>query len=52
MQRSILYLLSRPKDVDVRIHHSLIVVQHLKDNSGKVIGDKLYHELKRPKFER
>ena len=52
MQRSILYLLSRPKDVDVRIHHSLIVVQHLKDNSGKVIGDKLYHELRRPKFGR
>lgn len=52
LQRSILYLLSRPKDIDVRIHHSLIVLQHLKDNGGKVIGDKLYHELKRPKFDR
>lgn len=52
MQRSILYLLSRPKDVDARIHHSLIVVQHLKENGGKVNGDKLYHELRRPSFER
>ena len=51
-QRSVLYLLSRPKDVDVRIHQSLVVLQHLKDNDGKVIGDKLYHELKRPSFER
>lgn len=51
-QRSVLYLLSRPKDVDVRIHQSLIVIKHLKDNGGKVIGDKLYHELKRPKFDR
>jgi hypothetical protein len=51
-QRSVLYLLSRPKDVDVRIHQSLIVVQHLKDNDGEVIGDKLYHELKRPSFDR
>jgi hypothetical protein len=51
-QRSVIYLLSRPKDIDVRIHHSLIVVQHLKDNGGKVIGDKLYQELKRPKFDR
>jgi Domain of unknown function (DUF1905) len=51
-QRSILYLLSRPKDIDLRIHHSLIVVQHLKENDGKVVGDKLYHELKRPKFDR
>lgn len=49
-QRSVLYLLSRPKDVDVRIHHSLIVVQHLKENGGNIDGDKLYHELRRPPF--
>lgn len=51
-QRSVLYLLSRPKDVDVRIHQSLVVLKHLKDNDGKVIGDKLYHDLKRPTFDR
>lgn len=47
-QRSILYLLSRPKDVDARIQHSLIIVQHLKDNDGKIIDKQLYEELKRP----
>jgi hypothetical protein len=51
-QRSVLYMLSRPKNIDVRIHHSLIVMQHLKDNAGKIVGDKLYHELKRPSFDR
>jgi hypothetical protein len=50
MQRSILYLLSKPKDIDVRIHQALLIVDHLKENDGKIIGKKLYHELKRPAF--
>lgn len=49
-QRSILYLLSKPKDVDVRIHQALVIVDHLKENNGKIIGEKLYEELKRPMF--
>lgn len=49
-QRSILYLLSRPKDIDIRIHQALLIVDHLKENDGKIIGDKLYKELKRPAF--
>lgn len=49
-QRSILYLLSRSKDVDVRIHHALIVVEHLKENNGSIIDKVLYEELKRPIF--
>ncbi|MEP6788545.1 MAG: YdeI/OmpD-associated family protein [Acidobacteriota bacterium] len=49
-QRSILYLLSRPKDIDVRIHHALLVVSHLKENDGAINDKKLYHELKRPMF--
>jgi hypothetical protein len=49
-QRSILYLLSRSKDIDVRIHQSLLIVEHLKENEGKIIGDALYEELKRPMF--
>lgn len=49
-QRSILYMLSRSKDIDLRIHHALIVVEHLKENDGNVIGDKLYEEMKRPMF--
>ena len=49
-QRSILYLLSKPKDVDVRIHQALLAVEHLKENDGKIIDKKLYDELKRPMF--
>ncbi len=49
-QRSILYLLSRSRDVDVRIHQSLLIVEHLKENEGKVIDDVLYEQLKRPMF--
>lgn len=49
-QRSILYQLSKPKDVDVRIHQALLIVEHLKTNDGKIIGDMLYQELKRPMF--
>jgi len=49
-QRSILYLLSRSKDIDIRIHHALIVVEHLKENDGNIIGDVLNRELKRPMF--
>lgn len=49
-QRSLLYLLSKPKDIDVRIHHALLVVEHLKANDGNVIGERLYEELKRPMF--
>ncbi len=49
-QRSILYLLSKPKDIDVRIHQALLIVEHLKENEGKIIDKKLYEELKRPIF--
>jgi hypothetical protein len=50
-QRSLLYLLSRSKDVDIRIHHALIVVEHLKENEGKIVDDVLYRQLKRPMME-
>ena len=49
-QRSILYLLSKPKDIDVRIHQALLIVEHLKENDGKIIGNQLYEELKRPMY--
>ena len=49
-QRSILYLLSRPKNIDVRIHQALIIVEHLRKNDGKIIGKLLSEELKRPMF--
>ena len=49
-QRSILYQLSKPKDIDVRIHQALLIVDHLKENDGKIIDKLLYEELKRPMF--
>jgi len=49
-QRSLLYLLSKPKDIDVRIHQALVIVEHLKVNDGQIIGDRLHEELKRPMF--
>lgn len=49
-QRSILYALSKPKDIDVRIHQSLLIIEHLKENDGKIIDKLLYEELKRPMF--
>ena len=49
-QRSILYLLSHAKDIDVRIHQGLLIVDHLKTNGGKIVDKLLYAELKRPMF--
>lgn len=49
-QRSILYQLSKPKDIDIRIHQALLIVDHLKENGGKIIDKLLYEELKRPMF--
>ena len=49
-QRSILYQLSKPKDIDVRIHQALLIVEHMKENDGKIIDKQLYEELKRPVF--
>lgn len=49
-QRSMLYFIGKIKDIDKRIHAALILVEHLKDNDGKVDGDKLYEEWKRPVF--
>ena len=49
-QRSLIYLVSNVSDIDKRIHVALLVVAHLKDNGGKVLGDQLYEETKRPIF--
>jgi len=50
MQRSLIYMIAAAKNIDRRIHLSLIVVEHLKDNGGKVDGNRLYEETKRPIF--
>lgn len=50
MQRSLIYLIATPKNIDKRIHLALIVLEHLKENNGKVIGPVLQEEIKRPLF--
>ena len=47
-QRTMLYYIAKTKDVDRRIHMSLTLVDHLKNNDGKIIFSKLSEELKRP----
>jgi hypothetical protein len=47
-QRSLMWQVSKGKDVDLRIHRALIIIQHLKDNEGLIDGDKLQNEMKRP----
>ncbi len=49
-QRSILYFVGKVKDIDRRIHTSLIFVEHLKQNDGKIDHKRLQQELKRPIF--
>lgn len=47
-QRSLLYLAGQKSDIDLRIHWALVIVEHLKENEGRIDGNKLHHELKRP----
>ncbi len=49
-QRSLIYVTAGAKGVDRRIHTALTILEHLKDNDGKVIGEKLMEEMKRPMF--
>lgn len=48
MQRSMLFSMGKMKDIDKRIHTGLVLVEHLKNNDGKIVHDKLQAELKRP----
>jgi hypothetical protein len=50
MQRSLLYLIGSVKNIDRRIHLGLIVLEHLKENNGKVIGKRLQEDITRPIF--
>ncbi|MFN6962256.1 MAG: DUF1905 domain-containing protein [Pyrinomonadaceae bacterium] len=49
-QRSLIWLVAKGKDVDLRIHRALIAAEHLKENEGRIDGEKLYHEMRRPRF--
>jgi len=50
-QRSLLYQASQKKDLDLRIHRALAIIEHLKENEGKVVWEKLGNDLKRPPAE-
>lgn len=50
MQRSLLYMIGSVKNIDKRIHLGLIVLEHLKENGGKVVAEQLQHDIKRPIF--
>jgi len=47
-KRTLIYSVSTVKDIDRRIHRALIVLEHLKQNGGKVINKELAEEIKRP----
>lgn len=49
-QRSLIHVVRTVKNIDKRIHTALIVVEHLKDNGGKIDGARLFEELKQPLF--
>jgi len=49
-QRTVLYYIGKAKDIDRRIHLALVIIEHLKDNDGKIVYPKLADELKRPIF--
>ncbi len=49
-QRSILYFVGKVNDIDKRIHTALVFIEHLKKNDGKLIGEQLHEELKRPAY--
>ncbi len=49
-QRTMLYYIGKWKDVDRRIHYALTIVEHLKNNDGKIVNQVLGEELKRPMF--
>lgn len=44
--RTLLYLVGQPKTSDVRLHRALVVVEHLKENQGKIDYKKLNLSVK------
>jgi hypothetical protein len=49
-QRSIIYFVTRARDVDTRIHYALVILEHLKKNDGRIVEKELMKELRRPAF--
>jgi len=44
-QRNLIYAVNQVKNVDLRIHRSLVLIEHLKRNKGKINFRELYEEL-------
>lgn len=44
-QRNLIYIAGQPKNSDARIHRSIIMAEHLKNNSGKIDFRSLNKEL-------
>ena len=49
-QRSMLYFIGKVKDIDRRIQTALILLEHLKRNDGKLIGEEFHREVNRPAY--
>lgn len=45
-QRNMIYMIGYVKNSDRRIYLSFVLVEHLKQNGGKIIDAKLYSEIK------
>ena len=45
-QRNIIYIVNQVKDTDLKIHRSMVMIDHLKNNNGKIDFKKLTAELK------
>jgi uncharacterized protein DUF1905/bacteriocin resistance YdeI/OmpD-like protein len=48
-QRTLLYIIATPKNVDIRIRRAICVVDHLKENNGKIDYKLLNVSLKNSK---
>ena len=44
-QRNMIYAVNQVKNVDLRIHRSLVLIEHLKKNKGKINFRELYEEI-------
>ncbi len=45
-QRTLLHQINSAKDIDRRIHIGLVIVQHLKDNEGRIDYASLFEQMR------
>lgn len=44
-QRTMIYIVSQVKNIDLRIHRALVIIEHLKQNKGKINFKELNSEI-------